>query len=1021
MLSLSHARRSSLLAVAALALAAAVARAAPGPLPGGYVTNGSVNAIAVDDQGRAYVGGDFTRIGPGTGSLLAVTAASSTLAAGLADVDGPILAMAPDGTGGVFIGGSFDGVGGAPRKALAHIRADGSLDPDWNPGANSTVRALALDGSALFVGGDFSQLGGAAHQRLGKVAVGGTGAVDPTWTASSGSTVNALSAVGGQLYVGTDSIGPGGVFNLGRVATTGVGTADGSFSSGINGPVYALAASGTTLYVGGLFANAGGASHPRLAKLDTTVPSPGDPVDNAWAPAVTSSSVGTVRALALSGSELIVGGSFDTVNGTPRRNLAEIATSGPGTLEAWDPSPNGEVDALAVAGDDVVVGGQQTRVAGQRHSYLGKVSLAGGTADATWDPNPASTVSALALSGTTVFAGGQFASAGPQTLERNGLVRFSGDSLDTNWNPNVLGSIEALAVGDGQLYAGGSFSSAGNQSHQGLARISTGGTATVDPAWRPSVVGSVKALALTGDDVFLGGVFFSVNSATRNFLAKISASGVGATDATWDPEPDNEVDALAVSGGSLYVGGAFTNFTTGSVARNRIAKLATSGAGAVDPSWDPNAGAGLVLALAPAGPDIYVGGTFSSIGGQSRNRIAKLSASGTGAADATWNPAASAGVSALLVDGSRVYAGGSFSTIGGQARSLVARLATTGTGSADPSFVPPTGSGAPVSALGLTTSRLLVGGGFNAFGGLSFRGLGFFDLTGPATSISVPADGARYRQGQTIAASYACSDPDGDANIASCAGPVADGAALDTVAAGPKTFSVTATDGGSNTAAQTVSYVVDGSAPTIDVTTPDAGATYAQGQAVTAAYSCGDPDGSGDVASCAGPAASGASVDTSTPGLHTFKVQAADVAGNAATDKVVYLVTAAPVAPDTAAADTAAPTIGRWRIAPAAFRAATSGASTAARKSPIGGVVSYALSEGATLRATVVAYGKGGRTKPVGSFTIKGKPGANRFTFRGRVGAGKLPPGRYRLSARAIDAAGNRSAAVAASFTIVKR
>jgi hypothetical protein len=56
---------------------------------------------------------------------------------------------------------------------------------------------------------------------------------------------------------------------------------------------------------------------------------------------------------------------------------------------------------------------------------------------------------------------------------------------------------------------------------------------------------------------------------------------------------------------------------------------------------------------------------------------------------------------------------------------------------------------------------------------------------------------------------------------------------------------------------------------------------------VPVSYSCADPDvdgaqGSG-LAGCAGDVASGALLDTSTPGAHTFTVKATDAAGNLAT------------------------------------------------------------------------------------------------------------------------------------------
>ena len=57
-------------------------------------------------------------------------------------------------------------------------------------------------------------------------------------------------------------------------------------------------------------------------------------------------------------------------------------------------------------------------------------------------------------------------------------------------------------------------------------------------------------------------------------------------------------------------------------------------------------------------------------------------------------------------------------------------------------------------------------------------------------------------------ASYACSDEAGGSGIASCAGPVNSGTALDTASLGLKTFTVTATDNAGNTTSASRSYSV---------------------------------------------------------------------------------------------------------------------------------------------------------------------------------------------------------------------
>jgi hypothetical protein len=99
--------------------------------------------------------------------------------------------------------------------------------------------------------------------------------------------------------------------------------------------------------------------------------------------------------------------------------------------------------------------------------------------------------------------------------------------------------------------------------------------------------------------------------------------------------------------------------------------------------------------------------------------------------------------------------------------------------------------------------------------------------------------------------------------------------------------------GSASATSAAVNVPPDTSAPTISIATPANGATYTQGQVVNASYTCTDPDGAADVASCAGPVASGSPIDTSTTGTHQFTVSASDHAGNGASQTVSYTVTPA--------------------------------------------------------------------------------------------------------------------------------
>jgi hypothetical protein len=160
-------------------------------------------------------------------------------------------------------------------------------------------------------------------------------------------------------------------------------------------------------------------------------------------------------------------------------------------------------------------------------------------------------------------------------------------------------------------------------------------------------------------------------------------------------------------------------------------------------------------------------------------------------------------------------------------------------------------------------------------------------------TITTPPNGATYTQNQIVDAAYNCSAPTGT-NVASCLGPVASGAPIDTSTVGQHTFQVTVTDADHGTATSTTTYtVVAPASPSVAIRTPPNGASYTQNQAIAAAYSCTAAAGT-SLTSCAGPGAGGAPIDTSALGPHTFQVTATDADGETATSSNSYTVVAGP-------------------------------------------------------------------------------------------------------------------------------
>jgi hypothetical protein len=165
------------------------------------------------------------------------------------------------------------------------------------------------------------------------------------------------------------------------------------------------------------------------------------------------------------------------------------------------------------------------------------------------------------------------------------------------------------------------------------------------------------------------------------------------------------------------------------------------------------------------------------------------------------------------------------------------------------------------------------------------------DTTPPTISFNRPADGATFVQGQQLSASFSCSDD--QTGVATCDGDVADGATFDTATVGTHTFTVNTTDAVGNSATVTHTYTVaaDAMAPSVTITRPADGATFAQGASITALYTCLDPQSG--VSECTGSVANGTPIDTSVPGTYAFTVNASDGVGNTVTVTHTFTVTGA--------------------------------------------------------------------------------------------------------------------------------
>jgi hypothetical protein len=143
-----------------------------------------------------------------------------------------------------------------------------------------------------------------------------------------------------------------------------------------------------------------------------------------WAPNVN----GVINSIAFNGTncaDAYLGGKFTAVNGTKVANLAEVTTTGTGTLvTAFGHSANGQVETLLGAGGHILAGGYYTTINGSSTAYMTSLNPTTGKDDGfinlgisgnySFAPNNATRVYNQELSngGTLDLVMGDFTTAG---------------------------------------------------------------------------------------------------------------------------------------------------------------------------------------------------------------------------------------------------------------------------------------------------------------------------------------------------------------------------------------------------------------------------------------------------------------------------------------------------------------------------------------------------------------------------------------------------------------------------------
>jgi hypothetical protein len=335
--------------------------------------NGRVDALisvlhfgAIPDS--VYAGGVFTSAGGNTSAVSIArwdgTAWHSIGAPPISSAAGAsVAAIAVDRvTGKVYVGGNFINGGGDPNADFLAVWDGASWKPFCAP-ITANVGALQIIGRTLYIGGDFAD--GAGRPSADKLVACDldTGTSSSTVADAAHEINGAVSALtadsAGRLYAGGSFIAINSIPNADHVAMYD-GTWHAMQAGAVSGIVRSIASDGTNVYIGSDAVDiAGIARADHVAKWDGAAWSAlgaNAAATDGWLPATAF-----INAIATSGSNVFVAGSFLNADGHPTADMvagfngfswAPMGSNGAGNGALGAPA-----NAVTVFGGQVVAGG----------------------------------------------------------------------------------------------------------------------------------------------------------------------------------------------------------------------------------------------------------------------------------------------------------------------------------------------------------------------------------------------------------------------------------------------------------------------------------------------------------------------------------------------------------------------------------------------------------------------------------------------------------------------------------------
>ena len=245
---------------------------------------GSVNSVLIQPDGKILAGGSFTSYNNTTSNKLVRIGQSGVIDASFnfnlgTGFNGSVDAIAIQTDGKILIGGNFTTFNGVTFNRIVRLNSDGTSDATFivGTGFNSGVQSIEIqtDGKIL-IGGFFTTYNSIAKNRIIRLNIDGT--IDPTFNSGTGFN-NAVSCMKIQSDGMIVTLGGFSAFNgvttnrIARILSNG--SLDPTFNSGSgfmsSGPNSLAIQSDGKILVGGGFTSYNGICRNRIARLNVCI------------------------------------------------------------------------------------------------------------------------------------------------------------------------------------------------------------------------------------------------------------------------------------------------------------------------------------------------------------------------------------------------------------------------------------------------------------------------------------------------------------------------------------------------------------------------------------------------------------------------------------------------------------------------------------------------------------------------------------------------------------------------------